>query len=62
MNCEVENVQKVFRSYVLSFLLAMVLAIVPLVAEAAAPILVEGAMECETGLLIMALDIPKSRE
>ena len=61
MNCEVENMQKVFRSYVLSFLLAMVLAIVPLVAEAAAPILVEGAMECETGLLIMALEHPQEQ-
>ena len=61
MNYEVKNMQKVFRSCVLSFLLAMVLAIVPLVAEAAAPILVEGAMECETGLLIMALEHPQEQ-
>jgi adenosylhomocysteine nucleosidase len=53
--------QKVFKSYVLSFLVAMALIVVPLMAEAAAPILVEGAMECETDLLIRSLENPQEQ-
>lgn len=51
----------VFKKNVLSLLMAMALVIVPLMAEAAAPILVEGAMECETDLLIKSLENPKEQ-
>ena len=50
-----------FKKNVLSLLMAMSLVIVPLMAEAAAPILVEGAMECETDLLIKSLENPKEQ-
>ena len=39
-------------------LTAAVLSLLPILAEAAAPILVEGAMECETDLLIKELENP----
>ena len=61
MNNEVEIMRNVFKKYVLSLLMAMALVVVPLMADAAALIMVEGAMECETDLLIKSLENPKEQ-
>ena len=53
--------RKTSGSYILSFLLAMALLWLPLWAEAAQPILVEGAMDCETDWLIGELENPSEQ-
>lgn len=49
------------KKYIFHFLLIAALILLPLRAEAAAPILIEGAMECETDLLIKKIDDPKEQ-
>ena len=53
--------KKTSGSYMISFLLAMALWCLPLWAEAAQPILVEGAMACETDWLIGKLENPSEQ-
>ena len=53
--------RKEFARYVLSLWIAIALVVIPLYSEASAPILVEGAMDCETEWLISELQNPEEQ-
>jgi PhoPQ-activated pathogenicity-related protein len=44
--------RKDFTRYIVTFIIALFVVVTPLLTEASRPILIEGAMECETDVLI----------
>ena len=53
--------RKEFARYIVTLIIALFVAVTPLFTEASRPILIEGAMECETDVLIEKLQNPQEQ-
>lgn len=53
--------RKDFTRYIVTFIIALFVVVTPLLTEASRPILIEGAMECETDVLIEKLQNPQEQ-